>query len=321
MFECFQTLFLYALSPIHFGAGTAVGPVDSPIQREKHTGWPKANSSSLRGPLRRWLENGAGWSPKCVEAAFGPEAGGGEGFQGAVGLGDAMVLLFPVRSARHVFVYATCPAVLTQFRRRLKDITGEAAKDGVAPPAVPSSAPGPGECWTLRNGPHEHGRVVLEAFLFTACKKDDRSDLATWARWLSTYAFPESPAYFSKKLLQDLVLLHDDEFGYFVRRSTVVEPHNRIEDATGTVAERGLFYIENLPPETLLATWVGASTTKAPAKGNGGAFDFKGEDWLKAVRSSLDGKVFQAGGDATTGRGLLQARFLEPRPAAQGGQP
>ncbi len=40
MFEKQAALFLYAVSPVHMGAGTATGLIDNPIQRERHTRHP-----------------------------------------------------------------------------------------------------------------------------------------------------------------------------------------------------------------------------------------------------------------------------------------
>jgi CRISPR-associated protein Cmr4 len=37
MFEQKAAVFLYAVSPVHMGAGQAIGVIDNPIQRERHT--------------------------------------------------------------------------------------------------------------------------------------------------------------------------------------------------------------------------------------------------------------------------------------------
>lgn len=37
MFQAQQLVFYNCLSPVHMGAGTAVGAIDNPIQREVHT--------------------------------------------------------------------------------------------------------------------------------------------------------------------------------------------------------------------------------------------------------------------------------------------
>ena len=45
-------LFIHALTGVHPGGGTALGVVDLPVQRERHTQWPMIPGSSLKGVLR-----------------------------------------------------------------------------------------------------------------------------------------------------------------------------------------------------------------------------------------------------------------------------
>jgi len=52
MFEEGRILFLYAESPLHPGTGTALGPVDLPIQRERHTDFPTIQASGIKGVFR-----------------------------------------------------------------------------------------------------------------------------------------------------------------------------------------------------------------------------------------------------------------------------
>jgi len=40
---------LRCLSPLHVGAGSSVGLVDLPVQRESQTNFPKIDASSLKG--------------------------------------------------------------------------------------------------------------------------------------------------------------------------------------------------------------------------------------------------------------------------------
>jgi CRISPR-associated protein Cmr4 len=45
-------LFLHALTAMHPGSGTALGVVDLPVQRERHTGWPTIPGTSVKGVLK-----------------------------------------------------------------------------------------------------------------------------------------------------------------------------------------------------------------------------------------------------------------------------
>jgi len=47
MFQAQQALFIYCVSPVHIGAGTAIGLIDNPIQRERHTEYPMIAGSGL----------------------------------------------------------------------------------------------------------------------------------------------------------------------------------------------------------------------------------------------------------------------------------
>ena len=52
MFQTKDAMFIYCVSPVHMGAGSAIGIIDNPIQRERHTGHPVMAGSGLKGALR-----------------------------------------------------------------------------------------------------------------------------------------------------------------------------------------------------------------------------------------------------------------------------
>ena len=52
MFEKTAAVFLYAVSPVHMGAGQAVDVIDNPIQRERHTQHPCFAGSGIKGAVR-----------------------------------------------------------------------------------------------------------------------------------------------------------------------------------------------------------------------------------------------------------------------------
>jgi len=86
----------------------------------------------------------------------------------------------------------------------------------------------------------------------------------------------------------------------------LVEPHVRIDEMTGTAKEGGLFYTENLPPESLLLAPLLASQTRT-----GKANESPAEVVMTQIKSVINGKLLQMGGDATTGRGLVVAKVME----------
>ena len=71
MFEKKAALFLYAVSPVHVGAGSSVGVIDNPIQRERHTGHPSFAGSGIKGALRHSFET-LGGSTALTNEIFGP---------------------------------------------------------------------------------------------------------------------------------------------------------------------------------------------------------------------------------------------------------
>ncbi|WP_290652118.1 type III-B CRISPR module RAMP protein Cmr4 [Aquisalimonas sp.] len=304
MFKNNAALFLYAVSPVHMGAGSATGVIDSPIQREVHTGHPSFAGSGIKGAVRHGFE-ALGGDPGLAEVLFGPnpdaESRRGELHSGAVSFGDAQVVAFPVRSRRQGYVYATCPLAVSRLQRMLQ-LTG--VETGWAVPAVERN-----ECLVTEGGRDallaSGERLHLEVFEYQA-----RTDagVEAIAQWLATHALPGAEAcrYFRDKLVRDLVVLSDSDFGYFTSNATLVEPHVRIDPTTGTAADTGLFYAENLPPESLMVAPLMAS-----GELTGGAAPMDSEAVMQHMQTALHDQLLQVGGDATTGRGQVTTRLVE----------
>ena len=298
MFQAQQLVFYSCVSPVHMGAGQAVGAIDNPIQREVHTGHPLIAGSGLKGAVRHHFARI--WADKqLITRIFGPERDASD-HAGAIAFTDAALVAFPVRSLRNTFVYATCPTALG----RLKRLAGKQAAwtvPQVATGSVKSSSSGAESAMVS-------GRLILEAFDFAAAED---ANVKTIASWLATHALPPGVdhAFFREKLKTDLVVFSDTEFDHFVRHATVVEPHVKIDGDTGTAAKGALFYTENLPPESLLAGLVLASVERRKGKDADGLMD--ASSVLAAVLQGDEGllgladRLLQVGGDATTGRGLI----------------
>jgi CRISPR-associated protein Cmr4 len=121
MFEASQLVFYYAVSPVHMGAGSAIGAIDSPIQREVHTKHPMFAGSGLKGALRhhfnRAWPRAAGDKPNSmINRIFGPDTGASD-FAGALSLSDAQLVALPVRSLKGGFAYVTSPLALARLHR------------------------------------------------------------------------------------------------------------------------------------------------------------------------------------------------------------
>src|SRR5438552_3350153 len=105
MFEKRAAVFFYALSPVHMGAGSAIGVIDNPIQRERHTHHPCFAGSGIKGAVRHGFETLVGDSA-LIDRLFGPASQSGSLHAGAVSVGDAQLVLLPVRSLKNSYVYA-----------------------------------------------------------------------------------------------------------------------------------------------------------------------------------------------------------------------
>jgi len=301
MFKKQAAVFLYAVSPVHMGAGSAVGVIDNPIQRERHTNHPSFAGSGIKGALRHGFE-ALGGKKEHVDRLFGPasdpEKRVGDLYAGAVSFGDAQLVAFPVRSLRGGYVYATCPQALARAQRLLALVGVKADW-----PALDVKE---GHC-LIANDALLSGKVLhLEAFEYDARLSEP---LRALAQDLAAKGLPagEAYAFFRNKLGQDLVVLSDTDFGYFVEHATLVEPHVRINAETGAADDGGLFYTENLPPESLLLAPLMASATRS------GKADERLEaaEVLSQIKAVLHDRMIQIGGDATTGRGLVVATVVE----------
>lgn len=294
MFEKTAAVFLYAVSPVHMGAGQAVDVIDNPIQRERHTQHPCFAGSGIKGAVRHSYA-ALGGNPDDITRLLGPDSGSSTLHAGAVSFGDAQMLALPVRSLKGSYVYATCPQALARAQRLLH-------LAGVATP-WPAVRVDDGHCLFANPALLSGDKLHLEAFEYTAKVSEA---LAQIAADLAQRALPAGAAYqfFADKLRTDLVLLSDTDFGYFAKHAMLIEPHVRIKPETGTADPGGLFYTENLPPESLLIAPLLASQTRTGKADN----HLSADEVFTRLKPLLDGKLLQIGGDATTGRGLVVAK-------------
>lgn len=297
MFECYRSLFLYSVTPVHMGAGTALGFIDSPIQRERHTEFPMVSGSGLKGAIRHAFSSAPEANNK-VNRYFGPESTtGGDPGAGAVSFTDAQIVLFPVQNPRRAFSYVTCPLALSRLERLL-DIAG------ISVPELSSLTVNEGEALVSEeNVLFKSKDLVLESLNFSGKVSENAKKVA---EWLFIHALPEGKAhaYFRERIKDSLVVLSDSDFSYLVRNTTSVEPHVRIDQESGTASRGGLFYVENLPPESLLVALLMSSRERPVQKAPDTDLSSASEV-IQWVTDKLNDLPLQIGGDATTGRGQV----------------
>ncbi|GIW97294.1 MAG: type III-B CRISPR module RAMP protein Cmr4 [Pirellulaceae bacterium] len=284
-------VFFHGQTPLHPGAGTAVGVVDLPIQRERHTQWPTIPGSSIKGVFRDACRDDA--DPAAWTSVFGPETENADKHAGALSLTDARLLAFPVRSLHGVFAYATCRAALQRMRRDL-GLVGKADQVPVPPP-IPV-----GQALVAQGAPVLVGseEMVLEEFDFGVTDWPELGSLAErLAGWIS--ADPE----FAAEFVPRLVVLDDDHFTHFARHATEVVARIKLDYERKTVSRGALFYQEFLPAETVMYSLLIAR----PSRDGSGK---SAADVLNYVRNRLP-VVLQLGGDETTGKGFCHVHVAD----------
>ncbi len=284
-------LFLHALTGLHPGGGAAIGVVDLPVQRERHTQWPVVAGASLKGVLRDACRS----RPDDDEwlAAFGPETERASDFAGALAFTDARLFAFPVRSLRGVFAWVTCPAVLDRLRRDARLLVGNENP----PPEPPRPVRGEAACPTQSDNLID-GRLLLEEFEFRRSGDDGGV-----AEWLADHAIRESDGATAERLARNLIVLDDDDFTHFARHATEVIARVGLDYERKTAKEGALFYEEFLPPETLFYAVVLATPSRHPETTRDAA------DMLRFLRERTPA-VVQIGADQTIGKGLCATRIV-----------
>lgn len=311
MFQTSKPLFFICETPLHAGSGNDLGIVDLPIQREKHTSFPKIESSSLKGAIRESIEGEfiKQKADKAIErkndivfALFGPEDAGNNAHIGALGFSDARLLLFPVKSMKGVFAWVTCPKVLDQFKRDL-NITD--ASFGISGDYKVDTE---GVCKLLNNDKSNlkisnSQNILLEEYAFSY----EPVNLAVNGKPLQDWFAENLPTEWQDKIKEDIVILSNDDFKDFVNLSTEVITRTAIDNEKGTVKPGALFTEEFLPAESVMYSLVMASPVFKKDKGGLDTADkvmAEFETHLKAL------PVIQIGGGATLGKGIVRTKIV-----------
>lgn len=296
MYDVKDLMFLYALTFTHVGSGDDLNYIDLPIQREKHTNLPKIEASSLKGSIKQAMEESveqADGDINDVYALLGNDDNGE--IASAVSFSDAKLLFFPVKSAKGIFAYVTCPLVIKRFLSDCKmvgipDMLSEESEwlsgQNCYIPSTDES--------TIVFSKKE---VVLDEYVFNVQENKE---------------FSEFVSKISKKLPKNdmltigfssrVILIGDDDFAYFTKYSTEVITRIKIGKETGTVEGGALFTQENLPPETILYSLLFFTNSKKNKSMDSQAVKNEFDDIFKT-------EIFQIGGDMTLGKGLFHKRM------------
>lgn len=273
---------LHALSALHCGTGQSAGVVDLPIARDRATNLPLVPGSSLRGVLR---DDFAGKDAALEKTLFGPRSIGGsdDAHAGALAVGDAHLLLLPIRALAGIVAYATCPFILKRYAL-------DARKN------APNDLPKDTEALHAKGNLNQlAGKIVLEDLDLTPRHS---AEADTWAQTIADAVFP-GDADAQNDLIGRFLILPDSVFSFLAETATEIRARIAIDDKTGIVKKGALWYEENLPAESVL--WGIYALFNSRVK------DEKTEADALAEKIPVEA-LLQLGGKAGVGRGLT--RFL-----------
>jgi CRISPR-associated protein Cmr4 len=313
MFKKSKLFFIIAETPLHPGSGgEATGLVDLPIQRERHTNFPKIEASGLKGCIREAFSslielNTSQKQYSLIETEKtkkllekfpslkdilqdekGKEIKDKKG-NTLIVYNQAIDLIFGPEDTEeaHAGAIAFTDARILLFP--VKSLKGVFA--WVTCPMVLErfredlelakiiDHPLNVDFSTLINTLPEQtnisieSKVVLEEFTFELKENKETSKIA---KYLADKIFPnDNYRFWREKLARDLVILSNDDFEQFVTSSTEVITRTRIDDVTGTVDTKrgGLWTEEYLPQDTILYSIAMASPVRVEKDKAKGVFN------------------------------------------------
>ncbi|KLO23478.1 type III-B CRISPR module RAMP protein Cmr4 [Marinitoga sp. 1155] len=303
MFKMAKPFFIRVMTPLHAGSGQDLGIVDLPIQRERHTGFPKIEGSGIKGSIREVFGNlkkdfKVGTQTinnknlkQAIYLAFGPEEG--DLHAGALGFTDARILLFPVKSMKGIFAYITCPKILERFKEEMIIAKNTNTIKNIFDKNLPSKL-------TISNLGELaiSGNIVLEEYTFKVKEENTTKEFAIWLSNLLDI----------DEIKNKLVVLPDDDFKDFVNLSTEVITRTKIDPKTGTVQKGALFTEEYLPSETIMYSLVLTTPFFNEKKEVFNPIDKKEEELVMEFFENGIPEVIQIGGNATIGKGIVEIK-------------
>lgn len=285
---------LHALSPLHCGTGQGVEVIDLPIARMHATGIPIVPGTSLKGVLRSMVEaRTADEGP--LFAVFGPGTANASDNAGAFVVGDARLLLLPVRSFRGTFAWVTSPLLLHLAARDL-------SVDHRQLPEVPTVKNTQALLPSEKHANIFNRHVYLQDLQLLA-ELTDREALKV-AQWTELLA-KQLPTGEADLLRSRMVVVDDEIMAFLWETATQVDARNRLNEQ-GTVVDGALWYEESLPPETILVGQFAAERTRR----KGVAMDVS--EIMEFVFPADKKHILQVGGKATVGRGICSVHLGSP---------
>ncbi|MDG2014106.1 MAG: type III-B CRISPR module RAMP protein Cmr4 [Pirellulaceae bacterium] len=265
---------MLAETSIHPGSGQDTGFVDLPVAREATTDYPVIAGSSMKGAL---LSRGRAAKLEGCDRIFGQQEVAGQ-----LLVGDARLLLLPVRSLQGSFKWVTCPHLLERFGR-------DCARSGDKGVAVSNVTVNEGQCLA-----QSRGDLFLEERQFHV-SDEIPSDVVE-------SLMPLIPAI-KARLKDRLVLLHDDEFAWFARYGLAVNARNVLDEEKKS--SKNLWYEETIPPDAVFYCLLAEREDSGVLEAIQGLFQ--------------DYSYLQVGGNETVGQGWFAVNSVSTNPIGSGG--
>lgn len=351
MFLKFQPFFIITETPVHAGSGSELGIVDLPIQRERHTAFPKIEGSGLKGCIREAFEslitkeNGKRKLIDCAQSKklkqfdsaieeIWKETKDGKEEIKKNKKGEELInydkyityVYGPEDGDAHAGSIAFTDARTLLFPvKSLKGVFAwitcpavlERFKEDmrIAGKTLDNNWKKP-KPFTVpkQSSIIVSSKIVLEEYAFDV---EEDENITQIAKWLSSNIFPQEDTYkyWREKMEKDIVILSDDDFTEFVKTSTEVITRPRISSETGTVKSGALWTEEYLPQDTILYSIAMASPIRI-------SYDNKKEA-LKGNNPKEEAKIvinffnqglpeiLHLGGNQTIGKGIVIVNFLD----------
>ena len=288
-----QLFHLHTLSALHCGTGQSVGVVDLPIARARATQLPIVPGSSLRGVLRQELQTK---DAALTDALFGPRKidSSEQSFAGALAVGDAHLLVLPVRALAGILCYATSPFILNRYARDVRAA-------GIQPPA---DAPSPRDDQHALVVPQSANRMDGNTLVLEDLDLRGQDDGATrqWAEFIAARIHPAN-AEAQQDFNSRFAILPDNILGFLAETATELRTRISIDDTTGTVKKGALWFEEHLPAEAVL--WGVYALSESRVEGQPQSAEELGQA-LRAQLAKAGEHLLQLGGQAGVGRGLVR---------------
>lgn len=277
--------YTYLLTPLHAGASSQAGNLMG-IAREAQTELPYLPSSSLRGKIRSLLESE---HPETAGALFGERIKNGQQpTEGEVWFADATLLLFPVASYSHQFLWITCPLWLSRWNRWLQnEKLGNLIKD-----------------WrSLLTKQQEDGGktaiafasdkdIYLQGALLSCQEIEPLEKDANCSQFFQE--IPDSSGLLDLK--QKLVILSNDDCAALVETGLQREVRVALEEGEKTAKDGSFRSEEAIPSETVLFFPWGLKPSK---------YEKKTKDVRDSLAKTLNSRI-QFGGLEGLGRGWTE---------------